>query len=70
MKNTIKKCGQWKFRIDEIPMPKFRKLSPTEKQEYLDLIKGLPTDERSSMDEILIEEYHLNKTNTKNYFEL
>jgi hypothetical protein len=70
MKTKTVQCGQWKFRDDELSMPEYRKLNPTERQEYLDLIKGLPIDERSSIDEYLINLYNLNNESTKNFFEL
>lgn len=67
----IKVTGQWRWRTDEISMKTFKKLNLNDRQEYLDLVKGLPKEQRSTMDEILINQYHLDKPNhTPNYFEL
>lgn len=68
--NIVTKCGQWIFRDNELSMPKFIKLSHTEKQEYLNTIKELPTESRSTMDQYLIDLYKLDKKDTQNYFEL
>ena len=63
-------CGQWIFRDGELSMPAFIKASSTEKKEYLDLVKSLPTDERSTMDQYLVDLYKLDKKESQNYFEL
>lgn len=66
----ITQTGQWKWRDGEISMKEFRKLSLEEKQEYLDLIKGLEQSERSTMDDYLVEIYNLDKKKPINLFEL
>lgn len=64
-------CGQWRWRDDELSMPEFRKLSQQDKEEYLDLIKGLDSAQRSSMDEYLVNLYNLDKPqNVKKLLEL
>lgn len=51
----------WIWRDDEITMKEFYKLSQQDKQEYLLLIKGLKQEERSTMDEMLLNRFNLNK---------
>ena len=59
----------WIWRDDEITMKEFYKLSQQDKQEYLLLIKGLKEEERSSMDEMLLNRFNLNKKEN-NFFTL
>jgi hypothetical protein len=66
----LTKCGQWIFRDGELSMPAFIKSTSTERKEYLELIKSIPTDERSTMDQYLVELYNLDKKQSQNYFEL
>jgi hypothetical protein len=60
----------WKWRDAELSSKEFYKLNKEEKEEYLNLVKGLPVKERSTMDEFLVNLYNLDKNTSKNYFEL
>ena len=60
----------WKWRNSELSSKEFYKLNKEEKLKYLEIVKNIPTNERSTMDEILVNLYNLDKNTTKNYFEL
>ena len=60
--------NNWKWREDEITMKEFYNLTQQDKDEYIILVEGLKQEERSSMDEILLNRF--GKTNKNNYFTL
>jgi len=60
--------NNWKWREDELTMKEVYELSSTDKDEYILLIEGLKSEQRSSMDEILLNRF--GKTNKNNYFTL
>ena len=60
--------NNWKWRDDEITLKEFYNLPQQDKDEYILLIEGLKPEERSSMDEILLNRF--GKTNKNNYFTL
>jgi hypothetical protein len=62
--------NNWRWRNDEITMKEFYKLSSTDKDEYILLILGLKEEERSSMDEILINRFVKDKQETSKFLEL
>jgi hypothetical protein len=64
--NIEKKTG-WKFRNDEITMKQFYNLSQQDRDEYIQYILDLKPDERSSMDEILLNRFNTNKEDN-NFF--
>lgn len=64
-----KQITGWRWRDDQLTMKEFYKLSQQDKQEYLLLIKGLKEEERSSMDEMLLNRFNLNKKEN-NFFTL
>lgn len=66
--NIDKQNIGWRWREDELTMKEFYELSSTDKDEYILLIEGLKPEERSSMDEILLNRF--GKTNKNNYFTL
>ena len=66
----IKQHTGWKFREDEITMKEFYKLSQQDKEEYLLLVKGLKPEERSSMDDILLNRFKLDKEQPIKFLEL
>ena len=51
----------WKWRDDQLTMKQFYNLPQQEKDEYILLIEGLKQEERSSMDEILLNRFNINK---------
>jgi hypothetical protein len=51
----------WNWRDNELTMKQFYNLPQQERDEYILLIKGLKPEERSSMDEILLNRFNLNK---------
>lgn len=51
----------WHWREDEITMKQFYHLPQQDKDEYILLIMGLKPEERSSMDEILLNRFGKNK---------
>jgi hypothetical protein len=51
----------WKWRDDQLTMKQFYNLPQQEKDEYILLIEGLKPEERSSMDEILLNRFNINK---------
>ena len=51
----------WRWRNDEITMKQFYELSQQDRDEYILLILGLKPDERSSMDELLLNRFNTNK---------
>jgi hypothetical protein len=61
---------KWRWREDEITMKEFYKLSSTEKDEYILLILGLKQEERSSMDEIILNRFCKNKPEVIKFLEL
>jgi hypothetical protein len=60
----------WRFRDDEITMKEFYNSSQQDKEKYLLLIKGLKAEERSSMDEILLNRFNINKEEPIKFLEL
>jgi len=51
----------WNWRENELTMKQFYNLPQQDRDEYILLIKGLKPEERSSMDEILLNRFNLNK---------
>jgi hypothetical protein len=66
--NMDKQNTGWRWREDELTMKEFYELSSTDKDEYILLIEGLKPEERSSMDEILLNRF--GRTKKYNYFTL
>ena len=64
--NIEKKTG-WKFRNNEITMKQFYNLSQQDRDEYIQHILELKPNERSSMDEILLNRFNTNKEDN-NFF--
>ncbi len=62
------KSTSWKWRDDQLTMKEFYNLTQLDKDEYIILVEGLKPEERSSMDEILLNRF--GKTNKNNYFTL
>jgi len=59
----MKKTG-WKWRDSELSLKEFQKLSKLDKEEYIDLIKGLKPEQRSSGDIIIFNLYASKEENT------
>lgn len=51
----------WKWRDNELSLPEFYKLPKQLQHEYILMVRGLKPEERSSMDEILINRFGGNK---------
>lgn len=64
------KTGQWYWRDDELSVKTFRSLSKEEKEEYLDLLKGLKPEERSTQDIYILNFYSDYKPEVKNFITL
>lgn len=64
------KTGQWTWREDEMSFKEFTLLKRAEKDEYLFLLKGLPVNERSTTDLIIINMFIKEKDSTPKFFEL
>lgn len=60
----------WKWRDDEITMKEFYNLPQQEKDEYVLLVEGLKPEERSSMDEILLNRFSKKQPEQNKFFEL
>ena len=60
----------WKWRDDQLTMKQFYNLSQQEQDQYILLILGLKQEERSSMDEILLNRFNKNNKQTEKFLEL
>lgn len=56
----------WKWRDDELSYVEYIKLPSTAKQDYLSMLEQLPTEQLSSTDEIILNQFSKKtKDNTK-----
>ena len=60
----------WKWRDDQLTMKEFYNLPQQEKDEYILIILGIKEEERSSMDEILLNRFCKNKQVPDKFLEL
>ena len=60
----------WKWRDDQLTMKQFYNLPEQDKDEYILLILGLKEEERSSMDEILLNRFNKNNKQPIKFLEL
>ena len=67
--NSTQNTG-WKWREDQLSMKEFYELPQQEKDEYVLLIEGLKPEERSSMDEILLNRFGRTDTQSNKFLEL
>ena len=51
------KTGQWYWRDNEISLKSFQNLSRKEKEDYIEIIKALEPDARSTGDKIILNIY-------------
>lgn len=58
----------WKWRDDQLTMKQFYNLPQQERDEYILMVRGLKPEDRSSMDEILLNRFNLNKEESNNFF--
>jgi hypothetical protein len=65
-----KQITGWKWRDDQLTMKQFYNLSQQEQDQYILLILGLKQEERSSMDEILLNRFNKNNKQTEKFLEL
>lgn len=57
--------NNWKWRDEELTLKEFYNLPQQERDDYILLVRGLKPNERSSMDEILINRFgDIKKSNT------
>ena len=62
--------NNWKWRDDEITLKEFYNLPQQDKDEYVLMIEGLKPEQRSSMDEILLNRFSKNKRDVNKFLEL
>jgi hypothetical protein len=60
----------WLWRDGELTMKQFYNLPQQEQDQYILLIEKLPAEERSSMDEILLNRFNKNNKQTEKFLEL
>lgn len=60
--------NKWKWRDNELSLPEFYKLNKQERDDYILLIVSLKPEERSSMDEILLNGFNFKKKENNNFF--
>jgi hypothetical protein len=65
-----KQITGWKWRDDQLTMKQFYNLSQQEQDQYILLILGLKQEERSSMDEILLNRFNKNNKEQNKFLEL
>ena len=61
---------KWKFRHDEITLKEFYNLSQKDRDAYVQKIVELKIEERSSMDEILLNRFNKNSEKEYKFLEL
>ncbi len=62
--------GQWYWRQDELSFKEFTLLTKKDKEEYLELLKGLPEDERSTNDLYILNLFRKDKPKQNQFLEL
>jgi len=60
----------WKWRDEQLTMKQFYNLPQQEQDQYILLILELKQEERSSMDEILLNRFNKNNKQTEKFLEL
>jgi hypothetical protein len=60
----------WTWRDKEITLKEFYKLSQTSRNEYISFIEKLPQQERSSGDNIILNQYGRNINKVKEFLSL
>ena len=60
----------WRWRDKELSMKEFYALSHTSRSEYISLLEKLSSTERSSGDEIILNQYSKVITQTKQFLSL
>jgi hypothetical protein len=60
----------WKFREKELSMKEFYSLPQTSRNEYVSLIEKLSSTERSSGDNIILNQYGKNISTVKKFLSL
>jgi hypothetical protein len=58
----------WKWRDGQLTLKQFYNLPQQERDDYILLVVALKPEERSSMDEILLNRFNLNKEECNNFF--
>ena len=60
----------WKFRTGEMSFKEFQRLPSSTKTNYIESIEKLSPTERSSTDEIILNQYSKNFNKQNNFFSL
>ena len=60
----------WRWRDKELSMKEFYALSHTSRSEYISLLEKLSSTERSSSDEIILNQYSKNINRVKEFLSL
>jgi len=66
----IKENTKWKWRTGEMSYKEFQRLASTTKMNYIKLVEQLKPDERSTSDEIILNQYSKNIDTIKNFYSL
>ena len=64
------KTGQWYWRNDELSLMEFRKLTSTEREEYLTLLRKLKPEELSTNDQYIFNQHSVVIKSNKKFIEL
>jgi hypothetical protein len=66
----IKENTKWKWRTGEMSYKEFQRLPNTTKMNYIKLVEQLKPQERSTSDEIILNQYSKNINTIKNFYSL
>ena len=66
----IKENTKWKWRTGEMSYKEFQRLPSTSKMNYIKLVEELKPQERSTSDEIILNQYSKNINTIKNFYSL
>ena len=64
------KISGWSWRKDELSLKEFYNLPSTKRKEYISILEQLPSTERSSGDNIILNQYSRIITKTKQFLSL
>jgi hypothetical protein len=66
----IKEKKGWTWRNEELSLKEFYKLTPTTRNEYVSILEKLSSTERSSCDDIILNQYSKVITQNKQFLSL
>jgi len=64
------KISGWSWRKDELSLKEFYNLPSTKRKEYISTLEQLPSTERSSGDNVILNQYSRIITKTKQFLSL